>query len=335
MVFLRLRIRVHLYLYLIAISSGIFYLCYTLQHMNFIFKKYSPLLVFIAAMLWATDAPFRVYLTKDLSSNFIVLVEHLINLVFVLPLLFISRDSIRKLSKKDWCFVFAIGVGGSALASIAFTEAFHYVNPSVAIILQKLQPFIAILLAGIILKEKMPRRFWFWATAAIFGAYIISFPSFLPRLYDGEVWNPNIVGVSYALLAALLWGASTVFGKYVLNTATFEAMTALRFAVAFVFLLGLNLKTGEIYEIVLLSATDVLYLVIIGIVSGSLSLLLYYRGLQNTKASIATIAELGFVFASLLINYIFLDAQFLLVQGVGIIILLVAVLSLVRANRGE
>ncbi|MES2223400.1 MAG: DMT family transporter [Patescibacteria group bacterium] len=301
--------------------------------MNLFFKKYSPLLVFLAAMLWATDAPFRVYLTKDLSSNFIVLVEHFINLIFVLPLLFVSQESIKKLSKRDWLFVLIIGVGGSALASIAFTQAFHYVNPSVAILLQKLQPFIAILLAGVILKEKMPKKFWAWAFVAVLGAYVISFPSLIPRLYDGEVFNPNAIGVLYALLAALLWGASTVFGKYVLNTVTFEAMTALRFAVAFIFLLGLNFSTGELGEIQLLSTTDILYLIIIGIVSGAMSLLLYYRGLQYTKASIATLAELGFVFASLLINIIFLNTQLLLMQVVGIILLLLAVLSLVRVNR--
>jgi len=301
--------------------------------MNLFIKKYAPVLVFLAAMLWATDAPFRVYLTKDLSSNFIVLVEHFINLVFVLPLLYVSRESIKKLSRRDWFFVLMIGVGGSALASIAFTQAFHYVNPSVAILLQKLQPFIAILLAGIILKERMPKKFWAWAVVAVSGAYIISFPGLMPRLYDGEVFNPNIIGVSYALLAAALWGASTVFGKYVLNTVTFEAMTALRFAVAFLFLFGLNFGTGGLGEISLLSTIDVLYLVIIGIVSGSMSLLLYYRGLQNTKASIATIAELGFVFASLVINYIFIDAKLASMQVVGIAILLLAVLKLVKVNR--
>lgn len=296
-------------------------------------KRFSPILVFLAAMLWATDAPFRIYLTKDLSSNLIVLVEHLINLVFVLPLLYVSRESIKKLSKKDWLFVLIIGIGGSALASIAFTQAFHYVNPSVGILLQKLQPFIAILLAGVVLKERMPRQFWVLAFIAIFGAYVISFPGLMPRLYEGEVFNPNIIGTSYALLASLLWGASTVFGKYVLNAVSFEAMTALRFSVAFLFLLGLNISTGELDELSILSTTDVLYLIIIGIVSGAMSLLLYYRGLQNTKASIATIAELGFVFASLVINYIFLGAELLPTQIAGIALLLLAVFGLVGVNR--
>jgi uncharacterized membrane protein len=137
----------------------------------------------------------------------------------------------------------------------------------------------------------------------------------------------------YALLAAVLWGASTVFGKYVLNTVSFEAMTALRFAVAFVFLLGLNIFDGGLSQIGLVTTTDLLFLIIVSIVSGSMSLLLYYRGLQFTKASIATLAELGFVFASLLINIIFLNTELLVMQIVGIILLLTAVLNLVKVNR--
>ena len=49
---------------------------------------FGPLLVFVAAVLWATDAPFRTHLTADLSSSFIVLAEHTVNLLFVLPILF-------------------------------------------------------------------------------------------------------------------------------------------------------------------------------------------------------------------------------------------------------
>ena len=37
--------------------------------------KFGPYLIFFAAMLWATDAPFRLHLTQDLPSNLIVLVE--------------------------------------------------------------------------------------------------------------------------------------------------------------------------------------------------------------------------------------------------------------------
>ncbi|MBP6945995.1 MAG: EamA family transporter, partial [Candidatus Pacebacteria bacterium] len=120
--------------------------------MNF-FKKYAPFLVLFAAMLWATDAPFRLHLTEGLSSNFIVLGEHFIAILFILPILLLNWRELKKLKLKEWLAVLFIAIGGSALASVAFTQAFHYLNPSVAILLQKLQPFMVIGLAAIVLKE--------------------------------------------------------------------------------------------------------------------------------------------------------------------------------------
>src|SRR6185503_14484401 len=175
-------------------------------------QTWGPIFVLCAAMLWATDAPFRVYLTEGLSSNFIVLGEHAIDLLFVLPLLVLGWNDLRKLTWREWSAVLFIAIGGSALASIAFTQAFHYVNPSVAILLQKLQPLIAIALAAILLKEPLGKMFWLWTALALFGAYLISFPNFTPQLYPGEEFNPNVMGVALALLAAACWGASTVFG---------------------------------------------------------------------------------------------------------------------------
>jgi drug/metabolite transporter (DMT)-like permease len=43
------------------------------------------------------------------------------------------------------------------------------------IILQKLQPIFALLLAAIILKEKQSKRFYFWAIISLLSAYFIAF----------------------------------------------------------------------------------------------------------------------------------------------------------------
>ncbi len=286
-------------------------------------------------MLWATDAPFRVYLVENLNSNFIVLVEHFFSVIILLPLLFLGFKGLRKLKVKEWFAVIVIAVGGSALASIAFTQAFHYVNPSVAILLQKLQPFIAIGLATSLLHENMNKRFWLWAILAIAGAYLISFPGITPKLFPGEQFNPNLIGVSLALLAAILWGASTVFGKFVLKKIDFKLMTSLRFVLAFVFLLILNLFEGTIPALSSVTGKDWSFLFIVAMTSGAVSLFIYYKGLQFTKASIATIAELGFPMAAVLVNWIFIDAGLSPLQIAGMAVLLFSIMRLSRYNQAS
>lgn len=298
-------------------------------------KRWGPYAVLFAAMLWATDAPFRLHLTKDLSSTFIVLGEHLIDVIVIAPFLIAEWKSLRILSAKDWLAVIFIAVCGSALASVAFTEAFHYVNPSVAILLQKLQPFIAIGLSAVVLREKLAPRFWLYALVAIAGAYLISFPNIVPQLYPGEAFDVHALGVGLALLAAFFWGASTVFGRFVLGKVDFKVMTGLRFVFAFVFLLILATAQGAFPAPGVLTGTDMLYIGIIALVSGVFSLMLYYKGLAHTKASVATIAELGFPLAAIVINWVVLGAALVPMQLLGTAALLFAVYKLAEYNQRD
>lgn len=296
-------------------------------------QKWGPWLVFIAAMLRATDAPFRLHLTKDLSSSFIVLAEHFIAVLFILPVLWWKRLEIKTLGRKEYLAVLVIAVGSSALATVAFTKAFSYVNPSVAIVLQKLQPLLAIGLAVSLLKEELRARFWLWAGVAIAGAYVVSFPNLSPKLFEGETFNPNFMGVALALTAAALWGAGTVLGKYVLSSASFQTMTALRFLLAFVFLLGMNAYQKSFPAFGAVSAKTWGYIVIIAVTSGVVSLFIYYKGLTHTKASIATLAELGFPLAAVLVNYFALRIELQPSQMFGMTLLLFAIFNLTKVNR--
>ena len=142
---------------------------------------WGPALVFIAAMLWASDAPFRLHLTESLSSNFIVLGEHFFDCLVAVPILFFCWRDIKGLSWREWLAVLFVAIGGSALGSVFFTQAFHYVNPSVAILLQKVQPLIAIFLAWATLGEQLHPRFWLLCVLALFGAYFVSFPNLVPQ----------------------------------------------------------------------------------------------------------------------------------------------------------
>ena len=294
--------------------------------------KTGPWLVVIAALLWAVDAPFRKFLTGELSSTTIVLMEHITIAALVFLFLFKYLVELKNLSWKEWLAVIFIAFGGSALATVFFTQSFRYVNPSVAILLQKVQPFVAILMAVMILKEKLTPKFWLWAILGIFGAYLVSFPEL--RIENLEL-SEGMLGIIFALLAAFLWGGSTVFGRFVLRKVSFQAMTAIRFLAALIFLFGLAIYYGTLAEVRTASGKDWLYVFIIAILAGFISLFIYYRGLKFTEAKIATIGELAFPFAAVVVNWIFLDATLSTMQIVGGLILLLAVTSLSVENAEE
>jgi drug/metabolite transporter (DMT)-like permease len=278
------------------------------------------------------DAPFRKYLSTQLSSTTIVLMEHMLIVICILPIFLPRLHELKNLTLKEWLSVIFIGFGGSALATVLFTQSFHYLNPTVAILLQKLQPLIAIALAFWILEEKLSKNFWAWTVVAIFGAYIVSFPTLKAT---GFTWNSNMLGMALALGAAFFWGGSTVFGRFVLKKVSFQMMTSLRFLSALVFLFLMNVYYKTLPELKLTTSKDWFFVFMTAIIAGFVSLMIYYYGLRSTKASVATICELAFPVAAVVINWIFLKDTLTAMQIVGGIILLIAITRLSMVNETE
>lgn len=293
-------------------------------------KNFGPWFVTLAAMLWAMDAPFRKYLTTQLSSTTIVFMEHILIAICVLPIFLPRLYELKNLNWREWLSVIFIGFGGSAIATVLFTQSFHYLNPTVAILLQKLQPLIAIGLAIWILDEKLSKNFWLWAIIAIFGAYIVSFPDFKAT---GFTWNSNMLGVLLALGAAFFWGGSTVFGRLVLRKVSFQMMTSLRFLSALVFLFFMNIYYQTLPQLSSTTNKDWFFVFVTAIVAGFVSLLIYYYGLRSTKASVATLGELAFPLAAVIVNWKFLGATLSVMQIVGGLILLFAITRLTLVNE--
>ena len=126
-----------------------------------------------------------------------------------------------------------------------------------------------------------------------------------------------------------------MFGRLVLRTISFQAMTAVRFIGALVFLVFLDFYYHQLSKINTATGKDWMYVFIIAILAGFVSLFIYYKGLQNTKASVATIAELAFPFSAVIVNWVFLDAKLEIGQIIGGIVLLISVLGLSRVNRED
>jgi DME family drug/metabolite transporter len=273
--------------------------------MNRLIDRYAVVFVAIAATLWATDAYFRNQLVQHLSATQIVVAEDALVTLFLLPVLVRSRHELRLLGARGWTAVGIIAAGAQALATILFTASFSIAAQhqlfAETFVLQQTQPLIAIVLAWVVLGER--RRPWFWPTAAvaIAAVYMVVFASDplspLSALQNGRVE----VGL-LALGAAALWASGTVLGRFALGSISFWSMTALRFSLALPVLVLVVLVQDGLGGFGHYRVSDfVPNLLAIAIVPGLLALLLYYRALSKTPASLATIAEMAFPVAATLI----------------------------------
>jgi drug/metabolite transporter (DMT)-like permease len=136
-------------------------------------------------------------------------------------------------------------------------------------------------------------------------------------------------------VAALFWAGSTVFGRLVLNRVSFQVMTSLRFLSGLLILTAVNLYAGTLEVIVKAPARDWLFVFVIAIVAGFVSLLMYYYGLRSSKASVATICELAYPLAAVIVNWKFLGDSLQAMQIVGGGLLLFAITRLSVVNDVE
>ncbi len=274
--------------------------------MNRLVDRYSVVVVAVAATLWATDAYFRNQLVKHLTASEIVVMEDALVALFLVPVLIRSWGDVRKLGGRGWLAVIAIAAGAQALATILFTKSFSYGIYSETFVLQQTQPLIAIVLAWILLGER--RRPWFWPAVAV-ALVAVYMVVQAPNISLSQPLAP-ITSLSggrfdaglYALGAAALWAGGTVFGRYALGSISFWSMTSLRFTVALPVLVAIVLVGEGAAGFSHYTFNDfVPNLLGIALIPGLLALLLYYRALSKTPASLATIAEMAFPVAATLI----------------------------------
>ncbi|HVS49420.1 MAG TPA: DMT family transporter [Candidatus Dormibacteraeota bacterium] len=263
--------------------------------------RYSVILVAVAATLWVSDAYFRNQLIKHLSPTQIVVAEDALIALFLLPVLIRSWHEVSGLGVRGWIAVGLIAVGAQSLATILFTASFSYQIYAETLVLQQTQPLIAIALAWIVLGER--RRPWFWPAAAValLAVYLVVFAQD-PLAPVSALQKGRLEAGLLALGAAAFWASGTVLGRYALGSISFWSMTSLRFTVALPVLVVIVLFQYGPSGFSHYQPSDLWpNLLAIAIVPGLLALLLYYRALSKTPASLATIAEMAYPVAATLI----------------------------------
>lgn len=280
-------------------------------------------LVTLGAAAWGLDGLLRQPLSATLAPATIVFWEHLI---VVAAICWLVPSALRAYLRCPFAHKIAIaliGIGASALATALFTKAFalagshgDYVTP---LLLQKLQPVFVVMLALILLGERLRPSFAVFAVPALAGAWMVSFAS---------PFNVGISAVEVSLLAlaaALLWGAGTVLGRMVSTSVSPRDLTVLRYVWGLPAALVIVLQTHAPLSP---GWSNVWPLVLLAIIPGVAALSVYYYGLRSTPASRATIAELAFPATAAFIGVAYLDSHLTNSQWAGLAVVAISVLAL-------
>ena len=297
-------------------------------------KYLGPVAIMCAAVLWSFDGLLRQYLS-EVPALMVVLLEHFFGALLLTPLLLKGWKEIKTLPNRAWVSVLWVSLFGGLLGTFFYTKALSYINYidlSVVVLLQKFQPFFAIGLAAVLLREPLTKNYLICAVAAIVGGYLVTFQNGLPVL---AMDDKTVIAGLMALCAAFAWGSSTVLGKHALKHLSFFSLTGLRLWITTFITVVVILFMDNSPINVSLSKTEWLTILTIVLSTGTVALFIYYYGLKHVLATHATIYELFWPLSAMLIDLFIRERTLMPGQFMGALLLVGASIFLSRQQKNS
>ncbi|MDX6508161.1 MAG: hypothetical protein QOG06_2805 [Gaiellaceae bacterium] len=282
-------------------------------------------LVSVAAAMWGLDGLIRKPLSHSTSAYTIVFGEHVVLVALTLPLLVAALTALWRAGPAYVAAGIAIGAGASAIATILFTKALFHGDFITVVVLQKVQPLIAVLGAWLVLGEQPRRRFAWFLLPALAGIWLIALPHPL------EPHAHGLTPIAETLAAACLWGLGTVFGRFLGRRLAFEHVTTVRFAFG---LVASACALPIVGAKALAGAHDSFWIAVLALVTGLFALGLYYYGLRRTPALLAALGELAFPVTAALVGIYVFNSSLRWTQWLGVAVT-VGVIGLLPVRRGD
>jgi len=293
-------------------------------------RRIGPWLVALGAALWGTESAWRIPLLDKLPADTIVFWEHAIMVVLALPLIVPRLGELRRVRKQTIAWLIFSGVAGSAVGAVLFTLALANGNKTVVNVVLNIQPVLSTTAAFFFFGDRIARRFYPWAALAVAAGAVFAIDDL------STPWAVD-AGVGYALGCAFFWGMSTVAGRGVMVEMSLTLASGLRVVIGLVSMTVVLLFEGRLNAQGILppelDRDAALGLVGLATLSGGIPLMIYFKGLQLTRASTAGYFEMVQTLAAVLITWGWFGASLAWHQVLAGVVLLVAVTLVQRAQQ--
>lgn len=129
----------------------------------------------------------------------------------MVPLSLMARKHFgTKIEKSDWKYFFIVGFFGYFSTVTLIQLGISWTGPATAALINSLNPATIMLMAAVILKEKITRIKWLCLGLAIAGTLVVT---------SGAKGEGEMMGILAAVISIFCWGAASVYmrrlgGKY-------------------------------------------------------------------------------------------------------------------------
>jgi len=240
-------------------------------------KVFGAIFLSLAASIWGAMYVVVKVVVEVVPPLELVWIRYMIA-VLALGLIGIAMKQSWKIAKKDWLFIFLIGLIGNTLSIVTQEMGTMLSTAQMGAIITATTPAFMVVFARLILKENITMKKCLSIVLATIGVGVI--------VGNGRIDVTQQLGGIYLLVAALTWALMSVFVKKVpshysqIVVTTYSSMIAVILLTPFVIPRLKDLDLTSILQPTI--SGGLLYL---GIISTAGGFLLWNKGLQLMNAS--------------------------------------------------
>lgn len=281
-------------------------------------KKYFYFIMGPTIIFWALAFPFiKIGLTELSSVNLTIMRLFIVCIVFLL-LRLLKPQKFSKLYKKDIIPIFLLGFLGIIVYHLGLNYGEIYISASAASLIIATIPIFIVILAAIVLKEKITIKIILGVILSLLGVIIIS----LAGTTDSSIEITYLSGALAVLIAAIMGAGYTIAGKKLLKRYSALSLTVYAFLLGSLGLIPF-ITTSLFEEVATMSIIGWSTILYLGIFPTVIGYVLWYVALEIKTASEISVYLYAIPVLSTIISYFFFKEQitWLFIFGGGLVIL--------------
>lgn len=276
-------------------------------------KLKAKLSLFLSFSIFGTIGIFRRYI--PISSTLIALLRGIIGTSFLCLFVFLTKKKISKEAVKKNILLLVISGAMIGINWILLFESYKYTSIASATLCYYMAPIIVIVLSPFVLKEKISLHKKICTLIAFIGMILVS-----NILESGFSGNDNMIGILYALGAAILYGCVVLMNKKIVQIGPYEK-TILQLGSSAIVLLPYALLS-EPMQSMSLTPFIIMMILIVGILHTGIAYTLYFSTTDTLDAHTLAIYSYIDPIIAIFLSIALLKEPMHLLEVIGAILIL-------------
>ncbi|MHA2066602.1 MAG: DMT family transporter [Candidatus Thorarchaeota archaeon] len=250
---------------------------------------YAWLAVLTITVLWASSLIFAKIVFVELTPITFVALRY----TLACPILIPMAHSVRRRQespddpRKHWKVLVAAGLAGPFVSQVMQYIGLNMTTASDAVLLLNFTPVFAVILAAVVLDERITVTKLLGLTMATFGAIIIVFN---PALVDPLISPTRLIGDIMIIASTFFFAINAIIGKIAVKSVSSVSVTLYSTLSAVPFLWLSAAIFEDLSVLFTLSLQAWVIVMWIGFVNTALAFMLYYESMKHIEASKVQIA---------------------------------------------